>query len=298
MNPELVVMAAGLGSRFGGLKQLEGVGPSGETLMDYALHDAWTAGVRRVVFVIRPELEEAFRPWLSRRYGRWLEVDLAFQRLEDLPAPFTLPAGRTRPWGTGQAVLAAAGKVQGPFLVSNADDFYGAEAFQRLVEELSRPGAHHALAAFALANTLSPHGTVARGVCELSGHGELVRVVEHTGLRQDGAGAFETAPDGSRRAFTGREPVSMNLWGFRPSIFPELASCFAAFLAAGGDPATREFFLPAVVDGLIQAGTATVKALSTTGRWFGITYQDDLAAVRSSIRQLVASGAYPLHLWD
>ncbi len=297
MKLEMVVMAAGMGSRFGGVKQLEAVGPAGETMMDFAVHDALAAGVERVVFVIRRELEADFRAQVASRYEDRVEVACAFQDLDDLPAGHRPPEGRTKPWGTGHAVLAARHHVEGPFIVINADDFYGAHAFQALAGALREPAAGplpvHAMVAFRLANTLSPHGTVARGLCDLTASGTLAGIREHTGIRAlPGGGADEAGPGGLVR-FTGEEPVSMNMWGFRPGMMAALEGYFKAFLSRlGGDP-KAEFYLPAAVDALIQEGRAQVRVLETPGRWFGITYKEDRARVQAEIRALVAAGQYP-----
>jgi hypothetical protein len=300
MNPELVVLAAGMGSRFGGLKQLESVGPSGETIMDYALYDARRAGVRRVVFVIRPELETAFRETLGRKYEQWLEVDYAFQELDSLPPGFTVPAGRTKPWGTGHAVLAAASTVRAPFLVINADDFYGATAFRLLADWLSWPRGPqaHAMVAFDMSNTLSPHGTVSRGVCEVDAQSFLVGVQEHTALEPDGAGgAQERSAAGDALPFAGDTPVSMNTWGFQPGIFRDLSAAFVAFLAEHAEDPKAEFFLPAAVDDMIASNRASVEVLRTPDRWFGVTYREDQAEVSARLRALVEAGNYPPDLW-
>jgi len=304
MTPELVVMAAGMGSRFGGLKQLEPVGPHGETVMDYALYDARRAGVKRVVFVIRKDIEAAFRAQVGQRYERWLEVAYAFQELEDLPRGQPVPAGRTKPWGTGHAVLAARHQVKAPFLVINADDFYGAEAFRALVQWLERgvPAIQcsFAMVAFRLENTLSDHGSVARGLCEVTPDGHLTRVVEHTGLMRNpaGPGAVEKLQEGGLRHYSGLEPVSMNVWGFRPEFFPELERRFAAFFHDWGEHPKAEYFLPSVVDQLIQEGLAQVTVLNTPDQWFGVTYKEDKALVQQRILALIEDGVYPASLWN
>ncbi|WLT30674.1 NTP transferase domain-containing protein [Geothrix sp. PMB-07] len=302
--PELVVMAAGMGSRFGGLKQLEPVGPDGETVMDYALYDARRAGVKRVVFVIRKDIEAAFRAQVGQRYERWMEVAYAFQEMEDLPEGHAVPEGRSKPWGTGHAVLAARHEVKSPFLVINADDFYGAEAFRSLVQWLSQPVPEEACAfamvAFRLENTLSENGSVARGLCEVTPSGQLSRVVEHAGLRRnpEGPGAVEEGPDGGLLHFSGQEPVSMNFWGFRPAFFPELGRRFRAFLETWGGHPKAEYFLPSVVDQMIQEGQAQVTVLNTPDPWFGVTYKEDKALVQQRIRALIDAGAYPASLWN
>jgi NDP-sugar pyrophosphorylase family protein len=293
MKPELLIMAAGLGSRFGGLKQLEPVGPNGEKVMDYALYDARRAGVERVVFVIRKALEPEFRRQIGEPYRRWMDVAYAFQELDQLPAGFVLPGDRTRPWGTAHAVLAARDQLQAPFIVINADDFYGRCAFQRLSEFLARPSAApdaYAMVAFRMANTLSEHGPVARGICQVDPAGLLRSVTEHTGLAR--------SADGGLGPFTGQEPVSMNIWGFHPSIFAQLQERFSRFLAESGQDPRAEFFLPTAVDGLIREGRATVQVLESEDRWFGVTYREDKASVVSRIQDLVRAGEYPSSLWS
>lgn len=302
MRPELVVMAAGIGSRFGGLKQLESVGPSGETVMDYSIFDAKRAGIERVVFVIRKELEDAFRAKIGAKYERWMRVDYAFQELDLLPEGFPVPEDRIKPWGTGHAVLAAGQEVKAPFLVINADDFYGAAAFSLLAEWLSRSASGilpaYAMVAFKLANTLSEFGCVARGICEVDDQGFLRGVTEHTGLVPEGKGARETPPEGRAQFFTGQEPVSMNFWGFRPDFFAALAAHFEDFLRAHGSNPKSEFYLPAVVDAMLKSNQATVTVLETPDRWFGVTYREDKAAVEARIQVLVDEGAYPARLWS
>jgi hypothetical protein len=301
LQPELVVMAAGLGSRFGGLKQVEPMGPSGETILDYALYDARRAGIERVVFVIRRELETAFRKGAGTRYESWFEVAFAYQELEALPAGHTVPAGRVKPWGTAHAVLAAREQVRAPFLVINADDCYGPAAFRVLAQWLRplAPGAGqaYAMVAFRLASTLSRHGSVARGICAVDGDGLLLRVTEHTGLVGQGNGARESRPDGQVLAFTGEEPVSMNIWGLTPALFPELEARFGAFLRETRDP-LAEFHLPGVMDALLSEGRATVQVLRSPDPWFGVTYREDAPEVAARLQALVEAGVYPPDLWS
>jgi hypothetical protein len=284
-------MAAGIGSRFRGAKQVEGLGPGGETLLDYAVADAARAGFGRVVLVTRRDLELPLReraaPW--QRAG--LRVDLAFQELDDVPAGWAPPRGRTRPWGTGHAVLAARGAVDGPFAVINADDFYGRSAFAALAAHLAKPPVDGAwaLAAFPLAQTLSPEGPVARGLCDERG-GRLVRIEEVLGLSADGHGGA-TAPDGRR--FVDDTPTSMNAWGFTPRLFGLLGERFAAFLAGPGgrDPAA-EFQLPTEIGALLAHGQASVEVLRTGGVWFGLTHPGDRERARARLRELHAAGEY------
>jgi bifunctional N-acetylglucosamine-1-phosphate-uridyltransferase/glucosamine-1-phosphate-acetyltransferase GlmU-like protein len=296
VKPDLVVMAAGMGSRFGGLKQLEGVGPNSETVMDYSIFDAKRAGIDRVVFVIRRDIEEAFRNKVGTKYERWMEVAYAFQELDLLPPGFSVPEGRTKPWGTGHAVLAAKAQVKAPFLVINADDFYGAEAYRILVRHLSTDP-RHAMVAFKLSNTLSDHGSVSRGICRVSPEGFLQGVTEHTNLEASGCEVRETLSDGSHSGFLGTEPVSMNFWGFQPSFMSELEARFLTFMELRGREQKSEYYLPSVVDAMISEGRGTVSVLESPDRWFGVTYREDKPIVESRIRTLVSEGKYPENLW-
>jgi len=300
MKPALVVMAAGLGSRYGGLKQLERVGPAGETVMDYALFDARRAGIDQVVFVIRRELEAAFRERVGGRYAQWMDVDYAFQDLDAVPAGFRVPPGRVKPWGTAHAVLCAREAVTTPFVVVNADDCYGRVAFEKMAAWAGReegPLPAYAMAAFRLANTLSDHGPVARGLCRVAGDGHLEAVREWTGLERAGDGIRGTDATGARHAFTGDERVSMNCWGFRPSLFPELEAQFRAFLERRGDDPKAECYLPSVVDTLLREGKCTVRVLDSPDPWFGVTYQEDRAPVAAALLAQQRAGAYPPDLW-
>jgi NDP-sugar pyrophosphorylase family protein len=296
MSYELLVLAAGVGSRYGGAKQLERVGPAGETLMDYALWDAAAAGVRRAVFVIRREHERIFRQEITRRYLSRLEVDFAFQELSDLPAGFGVPPDRQKPWGTGHAVWAARHLLRGPFATINADDYYGASGFLKLSEFFSseRSPNRYALVAYELGKTLSPHGSVSRGVCTVDAGGRLLAVEEVTGI--------EPLPNEAPRAragdrvFSGREPVSMNLWGLGPSIFPLLGRALEAFLGAG-DPGDRgELYLPTVIDREVTSGAAEVAVLPVADSWLGVTYREDREAVMRELARRAAE--YPSPLWS
>jgi hypothetical protein len=290
----LLVLAAGIGSRYGGLKQIDPVGPSGETVLDYAVYDALRAGFGRVVFVIRRDFEAVFRDKIGAKYAGRIEVDYAFQSPDALPPGFAAPAGREKPWGTGHAVWCARERVPGDFAVINADDFYGADSFAQLARFFAAapagaPGPHRfAMIGFRLANTLSEHGTVARGVCATAG-GVLRSVVEETGIAP--------ADVGAGKKFSGGEIVSMNCWGFTPALFPALERQFGGFLAAhGGDP-KAEFYLPAAVSALIGRGEATVQVLPTAAAWFGVTYREDKPRVEAAIAELVGRGAYPAKLF-
>jgi MobA-like NTP transferase domain len=299
MAPAMLVMAAGLGSRYGGLKQIDPVGPSGETLLDYSLFDARRAGFGRIVFVIRRDIEAAFREAVGRRYEARAEVVYAFQSLEELPAGFRVPDGRMKPWGTGQAVLAGESAIAGPFAVVNADDFYGRASYAALHAFLAgRPPADlHALVAFRLDRTLSPHGPVARGLCEVGPDGLLRGVEEVTGLERGADGVVRSSSEKGVRTFRGDEPMSLNLWGFGRSIFDRLRERFFSFLTERGADAKAEFYLPDAVGQLIRAGTGRVRVLQTPSPWFGMTHREDARAVSESLRALVASGEYPDPLW-
>lgn len=290
MAPSLVVLAAGMGSRYGGLKQIDPVGPGGETVLDYAVFDALRAGFGRVVFVIRRDFEGVFRERIGSRYAGRIAVDYVFQSLDALPAGFAAPAGRERPWGTGHAVWCARGALPGNFAVINADDFYGADAFAQLGRFLaSARGPSFAMVGFRLANTLSEHGGVSRGIARVNAAGEMSSVEEVHGI--------VAADVGPGRRHSGEEPVSLNCWGFTPALFAGLDRSFPGFLRArGGDP-KAEFYLPAAVSGMVAAGEAVVRVLPTSGSWFGVTYREDKPRVEEAIRALVRAGAYPEKLW-
>jgi len=288
MVPTLVVLAAGMGSRYGGLKQVDPIGPSGETVLDYGVFDAARAGFTRVVFVIRREFEQEFRTKVTAKYAGRIAVDFVYQELGDLPAGFALPAHRDRPWGTGHAVWSARNAISGPFAVMNADDFYGASSFSRLAAFLGQAsGPHYAMVGFRLANTLSPNGTVSRGVCREEG-GRLVSIHEEKAIA-----ASEVGPAGR---FSGTELVSMNFWGFTPAIFPGLEAGLRSFLSASPGP-KDEFYLPAAVAAQIAAGTASVNVLPSEDAWFGITYREDKMPVVAAVAALVGRGVYPHNLY-
>lgn len=291
--PTLLVLAAGIGSRYGGLKQIQPVGASGETIMDYSIYDALRAGFGRVVFVIRRDTEEPFKKIIGARFEKKIAVDYVFQELNALPAGFSAPANRAKPWGTGHALLMAAGAVRGPFAVINADDFYGATSFRVLAEHLRSAGADFAMVGYLLRNTLSEFGGVARGVCQTSPAGFLESVTELTKIEREGAGAKAVGPDGKVLHLSGDETVSMNLWGFTPALFGELRKLFMEFLARHGAEEKSEFYIPAAVNDLIRAGRARVKVLRSPDSWFGVTYRQDHPLVAENIRKLVARGDYP-----
>lgn len=296
MRPQLVVMAAGMGSRFGGPKQLAALGPNGETVLDYALYDARRAGIERVVFVIRKELLPQFEDGISSRCRHRIEIAYAFQEAAG-PAN---GAPRTKPWGTGHAVLAARSAVDSPFVVINADDFYGATAFALLAGWLSKPLESNscAMVAYPLANTLSEHGPVSRGICRLGRDQELEGIVECRGIRRQGPDLIGEWGPGCGTTFTGHEPVSMNIWACQPALFDELEARFQDFRSSKGLDPNAEFYLPTVVDSLLREGRLEVKVFQSPDPWFGVTYPEDQPAVESRLRSLVAGASYPDCLWD
>ena len=301
MKTSLVVMAAGIGSRFGGgIKQLEPVGPCGEIIMDYSIHDALEAGFDRVVFIIRRDLEEDFRTIIGERIEKICPVAYAFQEKEDLPAGFTCPPDRKKPWGTGQAVLACKGIVNEPFLVINADDYYGKEGFRLahdfLVENAGNEN-RFCMPGFVLKNTLSENGGVSRGVCRVSAEGDLLGVTETHGIVRDGEGAA-VEKDGVRTPIDANAIVSMNMWALTPGLLDALEEGFPKFLSAlpEGD-VKSEYILPGVIDSMIKSGRATVKVLPTTDRWFGVTYREDKDAVVAAFAELYAKGVYHKELY-
>ncbi len=295
MTLTLVVLAAGMGSRYGGLKQIDPMGPAGETVLDYTVHDAVRAGFGRVLFVIRRDFEEAFRSSVGARFAGKLEVDYAFQQLDMLPEGFAVPAGREKPWGTGHAVWCAREAIDGPFAVVNADDFYGAGSLRALAEFLrGEEGAGqgggvpptYAMVGFPLGNTLSENGAVSRGVCTVGPDAFLTDIQEHTGIL-----ASEVGPG---RRYDPATPVSMNCWGFGGRVFlAQLDAAWRAFVAARGAEPKAEFYLPAAVDALVKAGAARVRVLPTGDHWFGVTYREDKARVQAALAELVARGVYP-----
>lgn len=290
MALSLLVLAAGMGSRYGGLKQLEPVGPSGELLLDYAVFDAARAGFGRVVFVIRREFEADFRQKIGARYAGRMAVDYVFQSLEALPAGFAPTLGREKPWGTGHAAWCAREAVRENFAAINADDFYGADAFAQLAKFLTAAGrAEFALAGYRLAATLSEHGAVSRGVCTAGPDGMLRDITEQTGITPAGVG-----PGGE---FSGAETVSMNCWGFTPAVFPLLEVQLGEFLRARAGDAKAEFYLPTAVSAMIARKAATVRVLPTQAEWFGVTYRGDQPRVCAALAELVRRGAYPARLF-
>ncbi len=301
MKPTLLVLAAGMGSRYGGLKQLDGVGPSGETIMDYSVYDAMQAGFGRVVFVIRHDCEEEFRKVVLSKYENSIPVDVVFQSVDALPEGYSVPEGREKPWGTNHAILMSAGVINEPFAVINADDFYSRDAFKVIARELSRedlkPG-EYCMVGFRVGNTVTENGSVSRGVCSTE-DGKLTKVVERRAISYDENHdiVFVDESDNSVHKLAPQTPVSMNFWGLTPDYFDYSAREFRRFLDKYIDTPKSEFFIPSVVDKLIRNGEATVKVLDTDARWFGVTYPQDRQMVVDKLASLHADGTYPERLF-
>jgi len=292
-NITLLVMAAGMGSRYGGLKQLDAVGPNGETIIDYSVYDAIEAGFSKVVFIIRKDFEDQFKAQVTDKYAGKIRVEFAFQDLYDLPNGFTCPAGRVKPWGTGQAILSAKGLIQEPFAAINGDDFYGRESFKEVVDYYQNGADQFSMVTFRLENTLSIFGGVTRGLCTVK-DGKLDTVVETDNLQKTENGVS------SDRDITlsGSEPVSMNMWGFTPILFDYLQDKFVDFLYAEGSELKSEYLIPSVVNELIQGGQEDVHILSSSASWFGVTYKEDKEYVIGEIQKQVDSGIYPHKLFN
>lgn len=298
MQPTLLVLAAGMGSRYGGLKQIDPMGPNGETVLDYSVYDAIRAGFGKVVFIIREDFAQAFRDGIGARFADRIEVDYAFQKLDDLPAGFTVPEGREKPWGTSHAVRAARHAVKGHFAVINADDFYGHDAYQRAAAFFSSlpadAGAAMAMVGYPLENTLSDHGHVNRGICRIDEGGFLTNVEEYLDIGREADGHVRgNALDGKRLIVPPGSLVSMNFWAFGPAFFAQLEEGFTRFLSESGNQLKSECYIPTVVDQLIHSGHAQCGVLQTTSQWFGVTYPADKPFVVESIHKLIANGEYP-----
>ena len=304
-KPVLVVMAAGMGSRYGGLKQLDPVGEHGELIIDYSIYDARRAGFETVVFVIKHAIEETFKAGIGDRLSKVMNVRYAYQELDDLPEGYAVPEGRVKPWGTCHAILAARKVVDGPFAVINSDDYYGPEAFREMYDYLSthedRPGCYeYAMVGYLLGNTVTEHGHVARGVCVETADHFLQSVTEHTHIEKDGDNARSTRDGGETwEQLPGDTIVSMNLWGFTRSFLTEAEERFPAFLdrALKDDPVKGEYFLPSVVSALIGEGKARVKVLRSRDRWYGVTYHEDKPVVVAAIARMTKERLYPANLW-
>lgn len=300
MKPTLFVLAAGMGSRYGGLKQLDGLGPNGETIMDYSIYDAIRAGFGKVVFVIRRVFEADFREKIVSKYIDRIPVELVFQDLDNLPAGFTVPEGREKPWGTNHAVLMGKDVIHEPFAVINADDYYGRESFQVLADYLkSIEGTEgkYAMVGYRVSNTLSESGSVARGVCETNEQGFLTKVTERTKILREEDGVIRFIEEDGKTALDENTPVSMNMWAFTPDYFRYSEQCFVEFLKEHGNELKSESYIPTLVDELIHSGKATCRVLDTPSRWFGVTYATDRPQVVEKFAQLVKDGVYPSPLF-
>jgi hypothetical protein len=293
-----LVLAAGMGSRYGGLKQIDPVGPNGEVIIDYSIYDALRAGFGKLVFIIRKDIEKDFREAVGARFENRVAVEYVFQSLDGIPPRFKVPEGRSKPWGTTQAILLAEEKIHEPFAAINADDFYGAGGYRELAKHLTSGTPDYAMVGFVLRNTLSDFGSVARGVCKVGAGGWLDSIVELTKIERDGAGAKDTDASGAVTKLTGDEPVSMNMWGFTPHVFPQLRANFEKFLeSSAGRELKSECYIPNTVGELVRAGQARVKVLHSDDAWFGVTYREDRPRVIEDIGKLIAAGVYPEKLW-
>lgn len=298
-SPTLLILAAGMGSRYGGLKQMDPMGPNGETVLDYSVFDAIRAGFTRVVFIIREEFAETFKEQIGKRFAGKIEVDYVFQKMDDLPDGFSVPEGREKPWGTTHAVRAARHVINGSFAVINADDFYGADAYQQLADYFKNADSntngvsHYSLVGYQLRNTLSEHGNVNRGICSAE-NGYLKDVEEVTEIAREDSGIIQgNWLDGERREVSEDAIASMNFWGFTQDLFEHLETHFIRFLQERGTEMKSESYIPTLVDELICSGKADCKVLETSSSWFGVTYPDDKPHVVSNIKKLVDAGVYP-----
>jgi dTDP-glucose pyrophosphorylase len=301
VSPTLLILAAGIGSRFGGLKQAEGVGPSGEAILDYSIYDAIRAGFKKVVFVIRKDIYEDMKRIFFDKWSDQIVIDYVFQELDDLPGGFKPPVGRIKPWGTGHAIWVAREKVQEPFCMINADDFYGRGSFELAAGFLSNMDnllqGRYALIGYVLKNTLSEHGYVSRAECETGEDGKLRSICERLKIKREGSIVFFQDDDGSSREISENTVVSMNMWGFMPSLFRYLEEDIIEFLKENAGSPKAEFLLPNVIDRLIKSGLVEIPVLATEAKWFGMTYQEDRELVTGRLADLVRAGEYPTPVW-
>lgn len=304
-KPILVIMAAGMGSRYGGLKQIDPVDEQGHIIIDFSLYDAKRAGFEKAIFIIKKENEQAFKESIGDRISKFMDVQFVFQDLNDVPADFTIPEGRVKPWGTAHAIYSCRDVIDAPFAVINADDYYGVEAFQVLYNYLTTHADddkyRYAMVGYRLGNTLTENGSVARGVCVTSDDGYLVTIAERTNIIKTENGAAYSEDGGETYTDISPDtPVSMNMWGFYPSIIKELGNSLDDFFAnkVALNPLKSECFIPIEVDGLLKAGKATVQVLSSKDKWFGVTYKEDKPFVTASIKALKDKGIYPVNLWE
>ncbi len=292
-NLSLLVMAAGMGSRYGGLKQLDQVGPNGETIIDYSVYDAIKAGFTKVVFIIRKDFEDQFKSQITEKYSEKIDIAFAFQNLDDLPDSFLCPDGREKPWGTGHAILSAKELIDDPFVVINGDDFYGQESFNVIADYYNNGGNQFSMVAFRLDKTLSSHGAVTRGVCDIKSK-KLISVIETEDIEKKEKKILSNRDI----TFKGSEPVSMNMWGFLPSLFNYLSKGFIEFLNAEGNELKSEYLIPSVINNLIQNKLEEIHVLRSNASWFGVTYKQDKPEVKRKINELINSEIYPSHLFE
>ncbi len=304
-KPVLVIMAAGMGSRYGGLKQIDPVDGEGHIIMDFSIYDAKRAGFEKAVFIIKKENEEDFKKAVGDRVSKYMEVSYVYQELGNLPEGYKIPEGRVKPWGTAHAVLCCMNEIAGPFAVINADDYYGREAFRLIYDYLS---AHeddekyrYTMVGYQLGNTVTDNGHVARGICDMSADGQLTAIHERTRIEKRDGGIAFTEDDGKTwTQVSAQTTVSMNMWGFTHSILEEIKKGFPAFLDKGlkSDPMKCEYFLPAVVSALVKEEKASVAVLKSADKWYGVTYREDKPVVEAAVQRMKAEGSYPRHLWE
>jgi UTP-glucose-1-phosphate uridylyltransferase len=301
MNPTLLILAAGIGSRYGGLKQADGIGPGGEAILDYSIYDAIKAGFSKVVFVIRKDIEEDMRHIFFEKWQDKVDIDHVFQETSGLPGGYAAPAGRTKPWGTGHAIWTARNKVREPFVVINADDFYGRKAYKLaagfLADLDNLLNSRYCLIGYRLKNTLSEHGYVSRAECQVDRNGFLSSITERLKIKRAGDRIIFQGEGAGEREISGNAIVSMNIWGFMPSLFGYLERDMMTFLSANAESMTAEFLLPSVIDGLIRSDEVRIPVLETDAEWFGMTYREDREIVAERLRELAASGDYPSPVW-
>ncbi len=304
-KPVLVIMAAGMGSRYGGLKQIDPVDKEGHIIMDFSMFDAKRAGFEKVIFIIKKENEADFKEAVGDRVKKYMEVSYAYQELSNIPEGFEVPEGRVKPWGTAHAVLSCIDQIDGPFAVINADDYYGKEAFGLIYDYLSNhqddDKYRYTMVGYHLGNTVTDNGHVARGICDMNADGELVSIHERTRIEKRDGGIAFTEDDGATWTFVPADTtVSMNMWGFTKSILTELKKGFPAFLEKGlkENPMKCEYFLPAVVSGLVEKDQASVAVLKSADKWYGVTYKEDKPVVVAALQKMKDDGLYPAHLWE
>ena len=304
-KPVLVIMAAGMGSRYGGLKQIDPIDEDGHIIMDFSMFDAKRAGFEKVIFIIKHEIEKDFKEGVGKRIAKYMDVSYAYQDLSNLPDGYEVPDGRVKPWGTAHAVVSCIDQIEGPFAVINADDYYGQQAFQLIYDFLASheddEKYRYTMVGYHLGNTVTDNGHVARGICDMNENGELVAIHERTRIEKRDGGIAFTEDDGATWTFVPADTtVSMNMWGFTRSIVEEIKNGFPAFLDTGlkENPMKCEYFLPTVVSDLLGADKATVAVLKSADKWYGVTYKEDKPVVVAAIKKMKEDGLYPEHLWE